>query len=244
MASGMGNAGARLGAAAQIIAAIAALFITSALIGSFITPHLPQALKTPILALALWGGVLAGAVMLAVSKTSYGAIGFAPPKSVVRCVLWAVAAIVISELGAILIGEAIRRTTGWAPLDIAYIRDSIRGNLTAYFVWVGLVVWGSAAFGEELLSRGFILDRLQVVFGRGPVGIVVAVIGQAAAFGALHAIQGPTGIVITAWIGLVLAGAYFASGRNLWAPILAHGLMDTMSLTLMFLDKPLPGFIR
>ena len=143
MASGMGSVGARLGAAAQIVAAIAALFAASALIGSLVVPHLPQALKTPVLALALWGGVLAGAIMLAVSKTSFGAIGFTPPKRLGRCLLWTMAAIVVSEAGAVAIGELLKQTTDWAPLDVAYIRDSIRGNLTAYIVWIGLV-YGAA----------------------------------------------------------------------------------------------------
>jgi membrane protease YdiL (CAAX protease family) len=155
-----------------------------------------------------------------------------------------VLAILLSQGGALVIGGLLRQATHWPPLDVTYIRQSIQGNPTAYAAWIVLVVWGSAAFGEELLSRGFIMDRLQGAFGRGPFGIAMAAAGQAAIFGALHAVQGPSGVVITAWIGLVLAGIYLASGRNLWAPILAHGLMDTASLTLIFLGQPLPGYIH
>ncbi len=77
-------------------------------------------------------------------------------------------------------------------------------------------MWGSAAFGEELFARGFALDRLQTVFGRRGLGLVFAALGQAAIFGALHAIQGPSGVIVTAYVGLVFAWIYFASGRNLW----------------------------
>lgn len=239
-----GSLVARAGALAQIAAAIAALFLASALLGAFVTPHLPEGLRTPILGLALWGGVLAGALMLRVSKTSYRAIGFAPPASWRRCLLWALAAIIVSQAGAVLLGAIIQRTTDWAPLDVGYIRDSIEGDVVAYLTWIVLVVWGSAAFGEELLARGFIMHRLQAAFGRGRLGVALALLGQAALFGALHAIQGPSGVVITAYIGIVLAGAYFLSGRNLRAPILAHGAMDTISLTLMYFAIPLPGFIE
>ena len=235
---------ARAGALGQIILAIAGLFLASAALGALVTPHLPADLRTPVLALAMWGGVLAGALMLRFSKTSYRAIGLTPPDSWLKCLVWVAAAVVIGEAGAILIGDLIHKTTDWQPLDTAYIRDSIHGNLTAYLVWIALVVWGSAAFGEELLARGFIMDRLQAAFGRGGLGIALAVIGQAAIFGALHAIQGPTGVVITAYVGLVFAGVYFASGRNLWAPILAHGIVDSISLTLMYLGIPLPGFVN
>lgn len=243
MAKDMGSAGARLIALVQIVAAIAALFITSGLIGALITPNLPENLRTPILGLALWGGVIAGAVMLMASKTSYSRIGFSLPDRWQKCLLWVVLAVIASLAGAVAIGEGIRRFTDWPPLDVSYIRTSIHGDLTAYAIWILLVVWGSAAFGEELLARGYIMNRLEAVFGQRPVGIVLAVLGQAAIFGALHAIQGATGVVITAYIGVVLAVTYYLSGRNLWASILAHGIMDTVSLTAMYLGAPLPGYI-
>ncbi|WP_443748385.1 CPBP family glutamic-type intramembrane protease [Asticcacaulis solisilvae] len=244
MASSVGSAASRLAYGLQIVGAVAGLFVASALIGTFVTPHLPSPLRTPVLGLALWGGVLTGAWMLHLSKTSYAAIGFTRPKSLLTCAVWVVVAIMLSQGGALAIGEVLKRMTGWAPLDVGYIRQSIQGNMAAYATWIILVVWGSAAFGEELLVRGFIMDRLQGVFGHGVVGICLAVLGQAAIFGLLHAIQGPAGVLMTAWIGAVLAGVYFASGRNLWAPIIAHGLMDTASLTLIFLGYHLPGFIH
>jgi uncharacterized protein len=243
MAKDMGSAGARLIALVQLVAAIVALFITSGFIGGLITPNLPENLRTPILGLALWGGVVAGAVMLMASKTSFGRIGFSPPANWPKCLLWVVLAVMASLAGAVAIGECIRRFTDWPPLDVSYIRTSIQGDVTAYAIWILLVVWGSAAFGEELLARGFIMNRLEAVFGRGPAGVVLAVLGQAAIFGALHAIQGATGVAITAYVGVVLAATYYLSGRNLWAPILAHGIMDTVSLTAMYLGAPLPGYI-
>jgi uncharacterized protein len=243
MAKDMGSVGARLIALVQITAAIAAMFIASGLIGGLVTPNLPENLRTPVLGLALWGGVIAGAIMLMASKSGYGRIGFRPPAKWGKCLLWSAVAVAASLAGAVAIGECIRRVTDWPPLDVSYIRDSIQGDFTAYAIWILLVVWGSAAFGEELLARGFILNRLEVTFGQGRAGIVAAVLGQAAIFGALHAIQGATGVIITAYVGVVLAAAYYLSGRNLWAPILAHGTMDTVSLTAMYLGAPLPGYI-
>jgi membrane protease YdiL (CAAX protease family) len=34
--------------------------------------------------------------------------------------------------------------------------------------------------------------------------------------------------------GLILGTAYMLSGRNLWAPILAHGLIDTVGVVMLF----------
>lgn len=234
----------RLRALLEIIATFIGLFVAAALLGAFVTPLLPRKLVTPVLGLGMWGAVIAGGVLLALSKSSYQRLGLRRPGSWVKTLGWALVAVVASNLGAAGLGFLIRATTAWPPLDVAYIRASIEGDTLSYLVWMALVVWGSAAFGEELFARGFVLDRLQITFGAGRVGIAVAVIAQAAIFGALHAIQGPTGIVITGYVGVVLAVIYIASGRNLWAPIIAHGLMDSLSLTLMYLGAPLAGYIR
>jgi membrane protease YdiL (CAAX protease family) len=150
----------------------------------------------------------------------------------------------LSFLGAALIGALVQSTTAWPPLDTSYIREAIVGDVVAYVLFIVLVVWGSAAFGEELFARGFVLDRMRILFGGERAPVIAAMIGQAALFGLLHAQQGPTGILITFYVGLVFAGAWYFSGRNLWPPILAHGLIDTISLTLMFSGVRLPGYIE
>lgn len=59
--------------------------------------------------------------------------------------------------------------------------------------------------------------------------IVVAVL-----FGFGHYYKGPAGVVDSTWSGLVLGSAYLLSGRNLWMPILAHGISDTAAVVLVF----------
>ena len=183
--------------------------------------------RTPIQALALWGAVGAGALLLRRSGGSYRALGLKRPASWWATIGWTAAGLVLAWAGTAAVGAAIHTLTNWPPLDVGYIRTSIEGNSAAWLMWMVLVVWGSAAFGEELLSRGFLLDRFWTIAGRGRAGLGVAVVLQATTFGLLHAIQGPTGIVVTAWIGLVFAGIWLALGRNLWAPILAHGISDS-----------------
>ena len=34
--------------------------------------------------------------------------------------------------------------------------------------------------------------------------------------------------------GLIYGTLYLASGRNLWAPIIAHGMTDTMSFLIIY----------
>lgn len=92
------------------------------------------------------------------------------------------------------------------------------------------IVWVTAAFFEELVFRGFLLDRLMVLLGPGRGRKALACVVGAALFGLMHAYQGMFGILMTATIGLVFSIAYFAFGRNLWALIVAHGLINSYTM--------------
>ena len=57
-------------------------------------------------------------------------------------------------------------------------------------MWCGL----AHGLGEELLMRGFVLNRLADVFGRSRMGWSVAVLIHAMFFGLLHVYQGVPGV--------------------------------------------------
>lgn len=133
---------------------------------------------------------------------------------------------------------------GVAPLDVSVLANIIQGDPAAYIAFMILVVWGSAAIGEEMIARGFIMNRFEAVFSWAPAPIVWAAIFQAALFGAGHAYQGPAGIFLSGVTGLIFAIVYYRFGRNLLIPILAHGFIDTIAITLIYLDAErliLPG---
>lgn len=111
---------------------------------------------------------------------------------------------------------------------------AIEGDVAAYLYWAIPVAWGSAAFGEELLFRGFLLGRLAQAGGGSPTAVHGAILAQAVLFGSLHAYQGVGGFLATALVGLVMGYAWLFTGRNLWAPILLHGLIDFVSVTAAF----------
>lgn len=116
----------------------------------------------------------------------------------------------------------------------------IRGNLGLYLFFVLPVSWGTAAFGEEMLLRGFALDAISRLLG-GPGSRFVAplaVVLQAAVFGLLHLYQGPGGAAVAGTIGLMFGLVWLFSGRNLWAGVILHGLFDSMSMTVIYLGLP------
>jgi membrane protease YdiL (CAAX protease family) len=53
-------------------------------------------------------------------------------------------------------------------------------------------------------------------------------------FGVAHAYQSVTGVLDTALAGMVLGLLYLFSGRNLWLPILTHGIIDTIGFLLIY----------
>ncbi len=54
-------------------------------------------------------------------------------------------------------------------------------------------------------------------------------------FGFGHYYKGPPGVLDSTYSGLVLGAVYLLSGRNLWAPILSHGIADTVALFVVFM---------
>lgn len=133
------------------------------------------------------------------------------------------------DIGVIL--PLLRRFTG-EPLDLTAFA-SLKGNL-GMLLLLTAASWLSAAFPEEMLYRGYILNRLADVFGRTGAGWVLSVALVSVAFGVAHHSQGVTGILDNVLAGLLLAVLYLASGRNLWLPILAHGVIDTTSVVLLY----------
>ena len=98
-----------------------------------------------------------------------------------------------------------------------------------------IVAWVLAAFGEELVYRGYLTNRAAEIFGASKSAWITAAILVTLLFGFAHFPQGPTGVTENIIDGGILAAVYFATGRNLWAPIIAHGLTDTIDIVLIYL---------
>jgi membrane protease YdiL (CAAX protease family) len=107
---------------------------------------------------------------------------------------------------------------------------------------LGIVLsWILAAFGEETVYRGYLLNRCADLFGKSTTPWIISAILVTLLFGVAHFPQGPTGIIENIIDGAILAATYFATGRNLWAPIVAHGIQDTIDVLLIYLGW-YPGF--
>lgn len=120
------------------------------------------------------------------------------------------------------------------PLDLSRF-EGLRGDPLALVTGL-LVVWTVAAFGEEMVFRGLVLNRTAELFQRSRAAWVAAVLLSSLVFGLGHMYQGLSGVILTFLVGIVYCAAYFLSGKCLWAPILIHGIYDTAAFFLIFLD--------
>lgn len=111
--------------------------------------------------------------------------------------------------------------------------DAMQENLPMLVLML-LGVYITASFGEEIIYRAFLMNRIAEL-GLGSKGAwALAVILSSVAFGLAHFAWGMVGMVQTGFMGLALGVSYLAVGRNLWVTILAHGYMDTMLMLQMY----------
>jgi len=165
-------------------------------------------------------------------RVSWRSLGLTRPKRWAMTLLAAaLIGVAYDALDITLFLPLLHRLTG-EPIDLAQF-DALRGNAGMLATLV-LASWVSAALIEELLYRGYYLNRLEDLLGRSAPGRATAVALVTAAFAFAHHAQGVTGVADNLLAGLLFAGLYLASGRNLWLPILVHGVIDTASVVLLY----------
>ena len=114
--------------------------------------------------------------------------------------------------------------------------DDIKGNLGGYITLI-IVMWVFAAFGEELLFRGYYMKGLATLFGNNNKSWILAALITSLYFGISHAYQGIIGIVSVFLWSLCISLIFNRNRNNLWLLILIHGFYDTIGITLLYLDK-------
>ena len=118
------------------------------------------------------------------------------------------------------------------PMDFSQL-EVYKGDLKAILVLVPLV-WISAAFGEEILFRGYLMRQFSKFFGNDKVSIVLNILILGVAFGLLHEYQGVSGQIVTGILGVILATIFHLRKDNLWFNVAVHGLFDTIALGLLY----------
>ena len=199
-------------------ALIAAVFIAD-------EHHLIYVSKTPYLLALGWLSLLARGI-------GWRDLGLRIPPGWQRLLLMGIAAGVLMEgLELFVTQPLLVAITGKYP-DLSDFAEVV-GNVKLLLILI-VLSWVVAGLGEELVWRGYILNRGADLFGRSKAGWVASVIIVNAAFGFAHSYQDITGIVEAFVGGVLLAILYLAGGRNLIVPIIAHGFTDTIDFIIIY----------
>ena len=169
-----------------------------------------------------------GFISIRLRDGSWFAMGFKRPASWRRILLIALVAAILR----ILLGQfLIEPVTGllWPNPSAPALADEITGNVKIAFVAL-LLVWTFAAFGEEIVYRGYLLTRAADVGKRSELAYWIGIVLVSILFGYGHYYKGAAGVIDSGVAGVILGSAYMLAGRNLWASIFAHGFIDTFAV--------------
>jgi uncharacterized protein len=181
--------------------------------------------KTPYLLVLGW-------ISLRLRKMSWRQVGMAAPTNWPRTLLVGVIAGCAMEGLELFVTQPILVHLFHQPPDLSALSEL--HNHAGVLAFALAMTWTLAAFGEELVWRGYVLNRIAEVLGSLRGRYAMALILSSIVFGLAHYDQGVTGVTENVVDGAILASLYLASGRNLWAPILAHGITDTVDCLLLY----------
>jgi membrane protease YdiL (CAAX protease family) len=169
-----------------------------------------------------------GFISMRLRDGSWFAMGFKRPASWRRILLIAlVAAILRILLGQFLIEPVT--DLFWSKPSLPALANEITKNVKIAFVAL-LLVWTFAAFGEEIVYRGYLLTRAADVGKRSELAYWIGIVLVSILFGYGHYYKGAAGVIDSGVAGVILGSAYMLAGRNLWASIFAHGFIDTFAV--------------
>src|SRR5512132_1273764 len=217
----------------DIIVLLAVTFLLDAALGVFVQVpiDLEKGFALDAAVKVLLVGVGCGLVLLRGERLAD--IGLKRPESWTRTLL-----IGIGLAALVFIAMYVSEKAGFRR-DLSKFKD-VQGNLEVTIYGV-LYAFIGAGFYEEFTFRGFLMQGLAMLFGGSRGAWIGACVLQGALFGLAHTYQNPLGIAITGTLGILMGVLVLASGRNLWAVIIGHGLFDASRFVLFCFQGPPTG---
>jgi membrane protease YdiL (CAAX protease family) len=104
----------------------------------------------------------------------------------------------------------------------------LKGNWLLFFSIIPMILIES--FLEEILDRGFLINWFENLFSKTSFATALAVLLQAMIFGFRHSYDLSERSITVGIIGLIMGIAYVKFGRNLWPLIIAHCVLNSLSM--------------
>jgi membrane protease YdiL (CAAX protease family) len=177
-------------------------------------------------------GPLVGALLVLawaqLSQTPMRAVGLAAPRSWTATVAVGVLLGIAFKLS---MKALVMPLLGAPPLNAPY--HYLAGNPAALPGMLAAVLV-SAGFGEEVVYRGYLFERLGKLLGTGKVALTATILVSTTLFALAHfPDQRLPGVEQAAVTGLVFGGIY-AWRKQLWVVIVAHAAFDVTAVALIY----------
>lgn len=222
------NAPGKRGAAVELaffMAFIAALYYyapASITVGTVVIPA-----RVPFLFIFSW-------VSLRKRNMGWQNVGLQTPHSWRDTILLGASLGVGLQILVILaVGPIVRQITG-ASQNLDLFSNMANGNIGTLLGWL-VVSWTLAAFGEELIYRGYLMNRVVDLIGSTTSGWAISLLAVSLLFGLVHSYQGINGVIINGFTGLMQGLLYLATRRKLWTGIICHGVIDSLGFILIYI---------
>lgn len=119
------------------------------------------------------------------------------------------------------------------PIDYSSL-DRLKGDLPTTIVWI-VIVWATAAFGEEIIFRGYLMRQCVKFFGDSKISLTITIFLISSFFGYMHMQQGITGQLVAGFTGALFALLFVMRNYDLWFMIMVHGYFNTIAFLSIYL---------
>ena len=178
--------------------------------------------------------VLVATVFIKRSGKSWSDYGLHWPFRWYHLILATLALFLIKLLGIQQFNDWLKGILSIAPNDYSFF-GHIHQSIPALIVWLA-IAWFAGGFGEEMLLRGYFMQRMAEVLGSSKSAWGIAIFTQAALFGLGHIYANP-GAVLSGVIGALVYGTFAVLMRkSIWPIIIVHGTWDTLGVLQFYLE--------
>lgn len=177
-------------------------------------------------------------ISLLIRKEKISSLGFKKTENVFRMAINILLLVIVwTFLQLALFMPILNHLTGTTQ-DLSTF-ENLKGNLGNLLLFL-ILTWTLAAFGEEIVYRGYLQKRICDMFENPGVAIFSGIAISSLLFGLAHTEQGLIGVTVTT-LDAIFFSLLKLKYDNIWAPILAHGLSNTIGLTAFFFVGPIYG---
>lgn len=159
----------------------------------------------------------------------FSALGLYREKFTVKnlLVLAPLAALALFVVYVLALVPGIEMLTG-VPIDYSSMHQ-LKGDLPTAVIWL-LIVWATAAFGEEIIFRGYFMRQFIKFFGDSKISLAINILIFCSFFGYMHMQQGITGQLVAASTGALFSIIFYMRKYDLWFMIMIHGFFNTLGI--------------